>query len=178
MKIHFTRIERQGDEYIYEYHTQKNGGFKSTLGYFSLAGIIGSFKIVSEKGWLYLIPFWITVFGISKIVDWVIKKWVEQGESVKIQFTSKYPHYVLEDIIWMLKHLNKNHQLGEIISNASENFGQKVDIEIGVLSAMKINSANFSKEILNQAVDQQTELEVEWSTRTGIKYPDLGMPKR
>ena len=178
MKIHFNGIERKGDEYIYEYHTQKNGGFKSTIGYLSLAGIIGSFKVVSEKGWLYLLPFWIAVFGLSKIIDWIIKKWVAQSESVKLRFTSKYPHYVLEDILWMLKHSKKKYLFDDIISNTSESFGQEIDIEIGVLSALKINSANVSKEILSQEVDQQSELEKEWSSRTGIKYPDLGMPKR
>ena len=178
MKVHFNKIERKGEEYIYDYHTQKNGNFKSTFGYFSIAGIIGSFKVVSETGWLYLIPFWIAVFTLSKLIDWIIKKWGVHNEAVKLRFISKYPHYVFDDILWMLKNLNQNFLLGDIISNASESFGQEIDIEIGRLSVMKINSANFSNEILNQAVDQQIELEKEWSSRTGIKYPDLGMPKR
>jgi len=178
MKLHFNGIKRKGDEYIYEYHTQKNGNFKSTLGFFSIAGIIGSFKVVSEKGWLYLIPFWIAVFALSKFIDWIIKKWGVQNQSAKLRFVSKYPHYVMEDILWMLKNSNQTHLFADIISNASDIFGQEIDIEIGKLSAMKINSVNFSRETLSQAVDEQVELEKEWSSRTGIEYPDLGMPKR
>ena len=106
MKIHFNSIKRNGDKYIYEYHTYKNGNFKSTFGYLSIAGIIGSFKVVSEKGWLYLIPFWIVIIVLYKTLDWIIKKWIVQKNSVKIQFISKYPHYVLEDILWMLKSSN------------------------------------------------------------------------
>jgi hypothetical protein len=178
MKIHFNSIERNGDKYIYEYHTVKTGNFKSTLGYLTIAGIIGSFKVVNEQGWLYLIPFWIAIIVLSKILDWIIKKWVVQSKSIKIQFKSKYPHYVLDDILWMLKNSNQSSRLGDIISNASENFGQEINIKIGQLSVKKIISANFSKEILNQAIDQQNQLEKEWSSRTGIKYPDLEMPKR
>ena len=48
---------------------------KSSFNYFAIAGLIGSFNIVSEKGWLYLIPFWIIVFIISKLSDWIIRKW-------------------------------------------------------------------------------------------------------
>jgi hypothetical protein len=48
---------------------------KSTLNYFAIAGIIGSFHVVSDKGWVYLIPFWIIVFVIAKFCDWLIKKW-------------------------------------------------------------------------------------------------------
>ena len=178
MKIHFNSIKRNGGKYIYEYHTDKNGNFKSTFRYLSIAGIIGSFKVVSEKGWLYLIPFWIVFIVLSKTLDWIIKKWIVQKNSVKIQFISNYPHYVLEDILWMLKSSNQNFRLGDIISNASESFGEELDIKIGHLSAKRISSANFSKEILNQAIDQQSELEEEWSSRTGIKYPDLEMTKR
>jgi hypothetical protein len=48
---------------------------KSTFKYLAIAGIIGSFHVVSDKGWLYLIPFWIIIFAIAKVLDWVIKKW-------------------------------------------------------------------------------------------------------
>jgi hypothetical protein len=178
MKIHFNSIKQDGDNYIYEYHTKKNENFKSTFGYLAIAGIIGSFRVVSEKGWLYLLPFWILVFILSKVLDWFIKKWVIQSKSVKVRFISKYPHYVMEDILWMLKCTNQNFQLGEIISSASDYWGNEIDIEIGIISAMKTNKANFSREILNKAVDQQEELEEKWSSRSGLKYPDLRMPKR
>lgn len=48
---------------------------KSTFNYFAIAGIIGSFNIVNDKGWVYLIPFWIIIFIISKVADWIISKW-------------------------------------------------------------------------------------------------------
>lgn len=48
---------------------------KSTLPYLAIAGIIGSFKVVTERGWLYLVPFWIAIVLIAKIMDWIIKKW-------------------------------------------------------------------------------------------------------
>jgi predicted nucleic-acid-binding Zn-ribbon protein len=178
MKIHFNSIELKGDEYIYEYHTQKNRNFRSTLGYLTIAGLIGSFKVVSEKGWLYLIPFWIVVFVLSKITDWIIKKWIIQSKSVKISFISKYPHYVLVDIFWMLKCTNQNFKLGEIITNASEKWAKEIDIEIGKLYAIKINKAKLTREVLDRALDQQEELEQKWSEKTGRKYPNLGMPKR
>lgn len=50
---------------------KKQSGFN----YFALAGIIGSFRVVSNNGWLYLIPFWILIFVIAKLFDWLIKKW-------------------------------------------------------------------------------------------------------
>ena len=48
---------------------------KSTFGYFAIAGVIGSFRVVSENGWLMLIPFWLIVFAGSKAIDWCIEKW-------------------------------------------------------------------------------------------------------
>jgi len=48
---------------------------KSSFYYFALAGVIGSFSVVSDKGWLYLIPFWIGVVLISKLCDWLISRW-------------------------------------------------------------------------------------------------------
>jgi TM2 domain-containing membrane protein YozV len=48
---------------------------KSTFRFFSIAGLIGSFKIVGEKGWLYLIPFWIGIILISLFMDYVLKRW-------------------------------------------------------------------------------------------------------
>ena len=83
MKIHFNSIKRNGGKYIYEYHTDKNGNFKSTFRYLSIAGIIGSFKVVSEKGWLYLIPFWIVIIVLYKTLDWIIKKWILQEKYVQ-----------------------------------------------------------------------------------------------
>ena len=147
------------------------------MGYFTIAGIIGSFKVVVEKGWLYLIPFWLAVFVLSKIADWLIKKSVN-NKAVQIRFISKYPHYNMGDILWMLQNTNQNHLLDDIISSASESFGKQIDIQIGKLSAIKISTANFSKEVLDKAMDQQYELQEEWSSKTGQKYPDLGMPKR
>jgi len=55
------------------YIAKKKG--TKTLPLFILAGIVGSFKVVSEKGWLYLIPFWIIIVILSKICDWAISKW-------------------------------------------------------------------------------------------------------
>lgn len=178
MKIHFNNISQQDNKYIYEYHTQKSEKITSTFGYFALAGLIGSFKIVSEKGWIYILPFFFIVFILSKLVDWIINSWTNKSTPIKIQFVSKYPHYVLEDILWMLKITNQNFLFGEIITKASEEFGQELDIQIGKLSAMKIGFANFSSETLRNAVEKQDELEQEWSGITGVDYPDLGMPKR
>tara|TARA_Y100000385_G_C12939933_1_gene570581 strand:- start:478 stop:702 length:225 start_codon:yes stop_codon:yes gene_type:complete len=42
--------------------------------YFAVAGVIGSFNVVSENGWLYLIPFWVVIFLLSKIVDYLLNK--------------------------------------------------------------------------------------------------------
>ena len=178
MKIHFNNIRQQDNKYIYEYHTQKSEKITSTFGYFALAGLIGSFKVVSEKGWFYLVPFWIIVFILSKLIDWFINIRFNQNTPIKIQFVSKYPHYVLEDILWMLKITNQNFLFGEIITKASEEFGQEIDIQIGKLSAMKIGFANFSSETLRHAIEKQEKLEQEWSKNTGLDYPDLGMPKR
>ena len=49
-----------------------------TLGYFTIAGLIGSFTVVRESdfpfdnSYLNLIPFWICIFFISKFCDWII----------------------------------------------------------------------------------------------------------
>ena len=49
-----------------------------TLGYFTIAGLIGSFTVVRESdfpfdnSYLNLIPFWICIFFISKFFDWII----------------------------------------------------------------------------------------------------------
>ena len=42
---------------------------KSSFSYFALAGVIGSFTVVNESGWLMLIPFWVLVWVISKVFD-------------------------------------------------------------------------------------------------------------
>lgn len=47
---------------------------KSSFFYFAIAGIIGSFNVVSEGGWLLLIPFWIVIIIIVIIADWIINK--------------------------------------------------------------------------------------------------------
>jgi len=129
MKVHFNSIKKDGNEYVYEYHTKKKTGlFKS--------------------------------------------------KSVCICFKSRYPHYVLEDILWMLKCTDQNFKLGEIISDASDQWGTIVDIEIGTLQASKIEKANFTSDVLDQALDDQELLETKWSEATGERYPNLGMPKR
>jgi hypothetical protein len=181
MKFHLNSISKNGDNYSYEYHTDnKEKNFKSTLSYFALAGVIGSFKVVSdpERGWLFLFPFWILVFVLSKVFDWGIKKWVIPSKPVMLRFVTRYPHYVLTDIFWMLECTKQDFQLDRIISNASDEWGSELDINIGTLSAMKSDKGNFSREILNEAIDQQQELKEDWSSSSGLKYPDLGMPKR
>jgi hypothetical protein len=45
----------------------------SSFFYLAIAGVIGSFNVVNENGWLYLIPFWIIIFLLSKIVDYLMK---------------------------------------------------------------------------------------------------------
>ena len=55
---------------------------------------------------------------------------------------------------------------------------QELNIEIGILSAMEIQTVNFSNKILQEAAKQQSELRKEWSLLTGQDYPELGMPKR
>jgi hypothetical protein len=44
----------------------------SSFYFFAIAGLIGSFNVVSENGWLYLIPFWIIIIILSKIFDYII----------------------------------------------------------------------------------------------------------
>ncbi|MDZ4749995.1 MAG: hypothetical protein SGI87_00155 [Flavobacteriales bacterium] len=47
----------------------------NTLPYFAIAGISGSLKVVSDKGWLNLIPFCIDVVILSRICNWALQKW-------------------------------------------------------------------------------------------------------
>jgi hypothetical protein len=159
MKAHFNSIIQDGDKYIYEYHVLKHDNFKSSFGILALAGVLGSLKVVNERGWLALIPFWILIYLISKIYDFVAKKWFHSGKSVKLKFISHLPHYWFPDILWMLKCTNQNYRLGEIIANATENWSDdEIDIKIGKLSAIKINRANLSNFVLDKAVDDQENL--------------------
>lgn len=177
MKFHFNSItEDSEDNYIYEYHTQKKP--IKTLGYFTLAGIAGTFRIWSDASITKLVLFWVGVFIISKLVDLVIDKTDITGRSVSVKFVSKFPHYVFTDIMHMLKSNGKNFMLGEIIEGATDSYGKLIDTGIGSLSAKKIRKADFTKETLERALEQQRELEHAWSERTGERYPDLGMPKR
>lgn len=178
MKIHLNSIKREEGIYTYVYHAQEKEKTGRTFPYFAVAGIIGSFKVVSERSWLYLIPFWIIIFTLSKGVDWLMRKWGSKDKIAQVRFQSKYPHYNMGDILWMLKYTNQESNLYEIVRNASNNWGTELDIEIGTLSAIETGNANFSKAILNDAVKQQSELQQEWSLLNGQKYPDLRMPKR
>ena len=179
MKIHFNSIHQHHDKYIYEYHAQREDGiFKSIFIIFAIAGIIGSFTVVNERGWLYLFPFWISVIILMKVIDWLLKKTESQNNLIKVRFIAEYPHYFASDIIWMLQCTDQNILFSEVVKNASEDWGKEIDIEIGKLSVMKTSKANFTKEILKQAIGQQVELKNEWSLGTGMTYPDLGMPRR
>ena len=97
---------------------------------------------------------------------------------VSFRFISKYPHYMATDILWMLDCTNQHLKMDDLLSKAGDTWSEKIDIKIGELTVMKIDKANFTREVLEQAVGQQTELESEWSNQTGIDYPDLNMPKR
>lgn len=179
MKWHFNNISQIGDNYIYEYHIKLvNSNSPKTFGYFAIAGVIGSIRVVGEKGWLYLIPFWLAVFLTSKFSDWFINKWGSADLSVQLIFLSKYPHYTAEDIIWMIKCTNNRDVVERLIEGSDDDYGEEVDVEIGKITVRRVKSANFTKRILNQAIGRQFELQGEWSSRTGLKYPDLGMPKR
>ena len=111
-------------------------------------------------------------------MDWLIGKWGNQKKAAQIRFRSKYPHYNLGDIFWMLSFTNQDLKLDEIVRNAENIWGAELNIEIGILSAMEIQTLNFSNKILQEAAKQQSELRKEWSLLTGQDYPELGMPKR
>jgi len=97
---------------------------------------------------------------------------------VHIRFISKYPHYNLGDIMWMLECTNQNDEFLDNIQNCKENWGNKIDIKIGVLDVKTATNANMSQSILNIACDKGAELREKWSEETGVSYPDLEMPKR
>ena len=176
MKTFLYSIKQDKDSYIYEYHHKDSKSFK-TFGLLSIAGLIGSFQVVNENGWLYLFPFWIIIFIISKIFNWIIEK-IDNSKFVCLRFISKYPHYNFNDILWMLKYTDQSVQLGDEISSASDDWGKEIDIDIGKLSTMQISNTSYSHEKLRKIVDEQMELQDKWSLNTGLKYPDLGMPKR
>lgn len=177
MRFHFNSITEESEgHYIYEYHTQKRA--VKTLGYALLAGIAGTLRIWNDASSTRLVLFWVGVFTLSKIVDFIIDKTDIAGRSISVKFVSKFPHYVFTDITWMLKNNKKNFMLGEIIEGATDSYGKRIEIGIGSLSAKKIRKADFTKETLKEAIEQQRELEHAWSERTGERYPDLEMPKR
>ena len=159
IKMHLNSIKREEDTYLYIYHAQEKAKLGSTFAYFTIAGIIGSFKV-------------------SKGMDWLIGKWGNQKKAAQIRFRRKYPHYNLGDIFWMLSFTNQDLKLDEIVRNAENIWGAELNIEIGILSAMEIQTVNFSNKILQEAAKQQSELRKEWSLLTGQDYPELGMPKR
>lgn len=177
MKIHFNGITQNPNEvYVYHYHSRIQGEKISVLGLFTLAGIAGSMKIVGEKGWIYLIPFWILVFSIAILMNWLIN--LGKSKSVLVRFESAIPHYTAADIIWMLEVHNLVTEFESSMERVGESFGNSIDIEIGKLSMKKIPKANFSAKVLDQAWGEQQKLKREWSEKTGEKYPKLNMPKR
>ena len=79
-----------------------------TLGYFTIAGLIGSFTVVRESdfpfdnSYLNLIPFWICVFFISKFCDWIIAR-INQSmmiNSVLYILVSKFFATIYVNIFW------------------------------------------------------------------------------
>jgi hypothetical protein len=100
------------------------------------------------------------------------------SKPVHIRFISKYPHYVLEDIFWMLKCTDQTDKFTKSISRASDQWSSELDIQIGTLITKTAKNADFSRQVLNDAVTEQGKLEEEWSQETGKNYPDLEMPKR
>jgi len=97
---------------------------------------------------------------------------------VHIRFISKYPHYNLGDIMWMLECTKQNDEFFDNIQNCKENWCDKIDIQIGTLDAKTAAEANMSQSVLNMACDKGAELREKWAEETGISYPDLEMPKR
>ncbi len=97
---------------------------------------------------------------------------------IHIRFVSKYPHYNLGDIMWMLEYTKQNDEFINRIKNCKENWCDKIDIKIGTLEAKTANNVNMSQSGLNIACDKGEELRELWSKETGISYPDLEMPKR
>ena len=179
MKYHFNSIEQNANQYIYRYHAMLYEGYRSTLWYFSIAGIIGSFGVVKEKGWQYLIPFWIFIYLLSKVANWVLKKWIVRKNYVEIKFTSNLPHYVMTDVLWILGQEKQYNRFRELIKNASENWeGGMVDISAGRLCARRINKANLTRDVLEMALYQQTLFEKKWSEETGRNYPHDEIPWR
>lgn len=100
------------------------------------------------------------------------------SKPVHIRFISKYPHYVLHDIIWMLKCTDKQKAFSDYIYKATDKWTEELDIQIGTLKFKTAKKADFSSYILKEAVKEQGRLEKEWSDETGKDYPDLEMPKR
>jgi len=97
---------------------------------------------------------------------------------VHIRFISNFPHYVLEDIFWMLKCNGQSQAFSDSIYAASSEWSNGLDVEIGILKFRTAKEVDLSFQALKNAVKQQGILEKEWSELTGEKYPNLGMPKR
>lgn len=176
--MHLNSITKEGLEYVYMYHVTQNRTTRRSCLIFLIAGVIGSFKVVDEKGWIWLIPFWIVILLLSRSADWIMKKVSEEGSAVIVRFTSEYPHYTAADIIWVLTNSHQTTKFGQLNSSAGNEWSKEMYISIGRLSVKKINRGNLSQNILDAAVDQQMKLEAEWSDETGQEYPDLNLPPR
>lgn len=97
---------------------------------------------------------------------------------VHIRFISQLPHYVLGDILWMLKCSDQQQTFSDSIYKATDEWDQELNIQIGTLKFKTAKKADFSQKTLKEAVKEQGKLERDWSERTGRDYPDLNMPKR
>ena len=50
-------------------------GGRSTLLFWVIAGIAGSFKVLDSGKWWYLIPLWFLVFLVAKLNDFILRRW-------------------------------------------------------------------------------------------------------
>ncbi len=88
----------------------------------------------------------------TKIGNFLFKK------PVHIRFISKYPHYNIKDIMWMLECTEQNDEFVDKIENCKTDWCDKTDIKIGTLDARKATKANMSQQAIDIACDKQQAL--------------------
>lgn len=174
MKFQFKSIEKKQNSYKYIFVSLYKKNKINFFYYFSIASILGSYSIFTESGLKGLIIFWIFIFLLTILTKKYVSRSISKDVFFELEFYSVYPHYTARDIILMLNETGKIKELKRQISKNEISF---ININIGELKINKVPKVVFSKELLDLAIDNQLELEEQWSIENGGKRPDLNLPK-
>ena len=100
------------------------------------------------------------------------------GKPIHIKFTAKYPHYNLQDILWMIDYTKQEDLFLNTAYNSTNAWSNEIDLEVGVLAIKRVQKANLNPTAIDWACEVQADLREDWTSETGIDYPDLEMPPR